>query len=33
LADRYNDTMMDFEESEITEMYNKIVADIERKVK
>jgi ADP-heptose:LPS heptosyltransferase len=33
LADRYNDTMMDFEESEITEMYNKIVADIERKAK
>ena len=33
LADRHNDRMMDFEEAEITDMYNKIVADIERKVK
>lgn len=33
LADRYNDRMMDFEESDIVEIYNKIVADIERKVK
>jgi hypothetical protein len=33
LADRYNDRMMDFDESEITEMYNKIVADIEAKTK
>lgn len=32
LADRYNDRMMDFEESEIADIYNKIVADIERKV-
>ena len=31
LADRYNDGMMDFEEAEITDMYNKIVADIEKK--
>lgn len=30
LADRYNDGMMDFEETEITDMYNKIVADIEK---
>jgi ADP-heptose:LPS heptosyltransferase len=30
LADRYNDSMMDFNESEITDMYNKIVADIEK---
>ena len=33
LADRYNDRMMDFDETEITEMYNKIVADIEAKTK
>jgi hypothetical protein len=33
LADRHNDRMMDFDENEITEMYNKIVEDIERKVK
>jgi ADP-heptose:LPS heptosyltransferase len=33
LADRYNDRMMDFDENEIIDMYNKIVADIERKVK
>ena len=31
LADRYNDGMMDFDEAEITDMYNKIVADIEKK--
>lgn len=31
LADRYNDGLMDFEEAEITDMYNKIVADIEKK--
>ena len=31
LADRYNDNMMDFDESEITDIYNKIVADIEKK--
>ena len=30
LADRYNDTMMDFDESEITNIYNMIVADIEK---
>jgi ADP-heptose:LPS heptosyltransferase len=30
LADRYNDTMMDFSEAEITDLYNKIVADIEK---
>lgn len=33
LADRYNDSLMDFEEAEIAEIYNKIVEDIERKVK
>ena len=33
LADRYNDHMMDFEESEISEIYNRIVTDIESKVK
>jgi len=33
LADRYNDRMMDFTEEEITDIYNKIVADIEKKVK
>lgn len=30
LADRMNDHMMDFDEAEITDMYNKIVADIEK---
>jgi ADP-heptose:LPS heptosyltransferase len=33
LADRYNDRMMDFDESEIIDMYNKIVKDIESKTK
>jgi len=33
LADRYNDRMIDFDEKEITDMYNKIVTDIEAKVK
>jgi hypothetical protein len=33
LADRQNDRMMDFDENEITDIYNKIVADIEGKVK
>ena len=33
LADRYNDGMMDFNENEITDIYNKIVADLENKVK
>jgi hypothetical protein len=33
LADRYNDRMMDYSESDIVELYNKIVADIERTVK
>ena len=32
LADRINDRMADFSEEEVTEMYNKIVADIEKKV-
>jgi ADP-heptose:LPS heptosyltransferase len=30
LADRQNDRMMDFDEAEITDIYNKIVADIEK---
>jgi ADP-heptose:LPS heptosyltransferase len=30
LADRYNDSMMDFDETEITNIYNKIVSDIEK---
>lgn len=33
LADRYNDRMMDFDEAEIVDMYNKIVKDIESKTK
>jgi hypothetical protein len=33
LADRYNDRMMDFDENDIVSMYNKIVKDIEGKVK
>lgn len=33
LADRYNDRMMDFDETEIVDMYNKIVKDIESKTK
>jgi hypothetical protein len=33
LADRHNDRMMDFDENELTEIYNKIVSDIEAKVK
>jgi hypothetical protein len=33
LADRYNDRMMDFDENDIVSMYNKIVKDIESKVK
>lgn len=33
LADRYNDHMMDYSEAEIVDLYNKIVADIERTVK
>lgn len=33
LADRQNDRLMDFEENEITEIYNKIVMDIEQKVR
>lgn len=33
LADRFNDRLMDFEETEIVDMYNKIVADIESKVR
>jgi ADP-heptose:LPS heptosyltransferase len=32
LADRHNDRMSDFDENELTEIYNKIVEDIERKV-
>ena len=31
LADRFNDRMSDFDENELTEIYNKIVEDIERK--
>lgn len=31
LADRVNDRLMDFDEAEITDMYNKIVVDIEKK--
>ncbi len=33
LADRHNDRMADFNENELTEIYNKIVEDIEHKVK
>jgi ADP-heptose:LPS heptosyltransferase len=33
LADRYNDKLMDFEESEVQEIFLKIVKDIEAKVK
>lgn len=33
LADRYNDRMMDFDEAEMLDMYNKIVKDIESKTK
>jgi ADP-heptose:LPS heptosyltransferase len=33
LADRYNDRMMDFDENEIVDIYNKIVTDIENKIK
>lgn len=33
LADRYNDRLMDFEESEINDIFNKIVTDIETKVR
>jgi ADP-heptose:LPS heptosyltransferase len=32
LADRHNDRMSDFDEEELTAIYNKIVEDIERKV-
>lgn len=33
LADRHNDRMMDFDEDEVVDMYNKIVEDIEKKVR
>lgn len=33
LADRYNDTLMDFNDEEINELYKSIVTDIEKKVK
>jgi ADP-heptose:LPS heptosyltransferase len=33
LADRMNDTMMDFNNAELDQIYNQIVQDIERKVK
>jgi hypothetical protein len=33
LADRHNDRMMDFDEAEIVDIYNRIVADIEKQVK
>lgn len=33
LADRHNDRMMDFEEAEIVDIYNKIVEDLEKKVR
>jgi len=32
LADRFNDNMCDFDEDEITDIFNKIVADIEKNV-
>jgi len=33
LADRHNDRMMDYDENEIVDLYNRIVTDIENKVK
>jgi ADP-heptose:LPS heptosyltransferase len=32
LADRFNDNMCDFDEAEVTDIFNKIVADIEKNV-